>query len=76
MIPCRLGSDKGIEDTFIQSVFTHHQKSVIVDAPPEEGSERRLVAYIGGLDLTNGRFDTPDHELYKNLTTWHVEDFQ
>ena len=68
-------AETGVKDAFVGTVFTHHQKSVIVDAPAEEGTKRRLLAYVGGLDLTNGRFDTPDHELYKNLKTWHAQDF-
>lgn len=40
--------------------FTHHQKTVVVDAPvPEMPEKARIVAYLGGLDLTNGRWDTP-----------------
>jgi phospholipase D1/2 len=40
---------------------THHQKLAVFD--------RRLL-YIGGLDLNDRRYDTPDHDLPGN-ETWH-----
>lgn len=45
------------EGTIASAFFSHHQKSVICDAPPEEGQRyRKLVAFVGGLDLTKGAF--------------------
>ena len=38
--------------------YSHHQKSVVLDAPSSKGSNgsknspRRIVAYVGGVDLT------------------------
>lgn len=29
--------------------------------------KRRVIAFIGGLDLTDGRYDTPDHHLFDTL---------
>jgi len=29
---------------------------------------RRIIAFVGGLDLTSGRWDTPSHSLFKTLT--------
>ncbi|ROT66238.1 uncharacterized protein [Penaeus vannamei] len=64
------------QDQFAQTCYTHHQKTVILDVPPEEGEDLpRLQAFIGGLDITDGRYDTPEHELFKTLTTVHVGDF-
>jgi phosphatidylserine/phosphatidylglycerophosphate/cardiolipin synthase-like enzyme len=37
---------------------------------------RRLVAYVGGLDLTDGRYDTPDFPLFSTLFNEHREDFR
>lgn len=41
------------------SMFTHHQKSVVIDAEQvpghASGASRRLIAYVGGLDLCDGR---------------------
>ncbi|GBG62241.1 hypothetical protein CBR_g29848 [Chara braunii] len=44
----------------------------------DEGSregDRRLVAFVGGLDVTDGRFDTPSHYIFSTLRTWHKDDF-
>lgn len=45
------------EGTVAAAFFSHHQKAVVCDAPPQPGSpspHRRLVAFLGGLDLTKG----------------------
>jgi phospholipase D1/2 len=56
------------------TIFTHHQKTVIVDA--DAGNYRRkIVAFVGGLDLCGGRYDTPRHGLFKTLQTLHKEDY-
>jgi phospholipase D1/2 len=47
-------------------MFTHHQKTIIVDADPQPGHDkRRVVAFVGGLDLCDGRYDCGDHPLYE-----------
>ncbi|KAL6847666.1 hypothetical protein ACP4OV_022692 [Aristida adscensionis] len=56
------------------TIFTHHQKTVIVDA--DAGDHRRkIVAFVGGLDLCGGRYDTPRHALFRTLQTLHKEDY-
>lgn len=40
-----------------------------------ETQKRRLIAFIGGMDLCNGRYDTPRHSLFHTLNTVHSEDF-
>ncbi|KAL2645235.1 hypothetical protein R1flu_012822 [Riccia fluitans] len=60
-------------------IFTHHQKVVVVDAPalPPYSSElRRIIAFVGGIDLCEGRYDTPSHSLFRTLTTVHRKDFR
>src|SRR6266481_3083092 len=37
-----------------------HQKYVVADAPTKNG-RRTITAFCGGLDLTRGRYDWPDH---------------
>ena len=77
-----------LQNEFASGTYTHHQKSVIVDAPmqqftslpapggaPEEET-RRLIAFVGGLDLTGGRWDTPSHELFSTLLNEHLDDFR
>ncbi|KAL6642797.1 hypothetical protein ACP70R_020978 [Stipagrostis hirtigluma subsp. patula] len=56
------------------TIFTHHQKTVIVDA--DAGHYRRkIIAFVGGLDLCGGRYDTPWHPLFRTLQTVHKEDY-
>ena len=64
-----------LQNEFSSGAYTHHQKSVIADAPGY-GPRRRLVAFVGGLDLTGGRWDTPNHELYSTLLNEHLGDFR
>ena len=76
-----------LQNEFASGTYTHHQKSVIVDAPihtltglpgdfADEAGTRRLVAFVGGLDLTGGRWDTPNHELFSTLMGEHLGDFR
>ena len=66
-----------LQNTFTMT-YTHHQKTVICDAedPGTLDGRRRLVAYVGGLDLTSGRYDTPEHELFSSLNDEHRGDFR
>ncbi|CAH2039360.1 unnamed protein product [Thlaspi arvense] len=58
----------------VGTIYTHHQKNVIVDA--DAGANRRkIVAFVGGLDLCDGRYDTPQHPLFRTLLTVHKDDF-
>ena len=82
LAPRQLHEVKELTDTFQQkfagSMYTHHQKSVVCDAPDPcaHDGRRKLVAYVGGLDLTGGRYDTPEHNIFKTLKTDHNEDFR
>ncbi len=64
---------------FVGTCYTHHQKTVIADAPVDEGdpegSPRRIVAFIGGLDITDGRYDTPEFPLWSTVNSAHTGDF-
>ncbi|KAM5574402.1 phospholipase D delta-like [Rosa sericea] len=51
----------------VGTLFTHHQKCVILDTA--SGSNRKITAFIGGLDLCDGRYDTPEHRLFRELDT-------
>jgi phospholipase D1/2 len=64
-----------LQNQFSSGCYTHHQKSIIADAAGPT-HRRRLVAFVGGLDLTGGRYDTPNHELYSTLLTEHENDFR
>ncbi len=39
------------------------------------GNNRKITAFIGGIDLCDGRDDTPDHRLFRDLDTIFKYDF-
>ena len=55
-------------------MFTHHQKSVIIDAKLPNMEQRQLVAYMGGLDLCDGRYADP-RTLFMSLVTHETAKF-
>ncbi|PPR82362.1 hypothetical protein GOBAR_AA38352 [Gossypium barbadense] len=57
-----------IQDIEISTMLTHHQKL-------DGESKRRIVSFIGGIDLTDGRYDTP-HPIFRTLGTIHHDDFR
>ncbi|KAG6495203.1 hypothetical protein ZIOFF_042996 [Zingiber officinale] len=58
--------DKFLLKTVVGTLFTHHQKCVIMDTHAN-GNNRKVTAFIGGLDLCDGRYDTPEHRLFADL---------
>ena len=67
---------KGMAGQFSKTCYTHHQKTVIVDTDPlpdSSSDKRRLMAFVGGLDITDGRYDTPEFPLFD--MTLHKDDF-
>ena len=56
------------------AIYSHHQKSVIVDADASQ-NRRKIIAFVGGLDLCDGRYDTPEHTLFRTLQTVHKDDY-
>ncbi|KAF5734458.1 phospholipase D beta 1-like [Tripterygium wilfordii] len=58
----------------VGTIYTHHQKTVIVDA--DAGNyKRKIIAFVGGLDLCLGRYDTPEHPIFRTLNSVHKDDF-
>ncbi|XP_044502403.1 phospholipase D beta 2-like [Mangifera indica] len=58
----------------VGTIYTHHQKTVIVDA--DAGNNRRkIIAFVGGLDLCDGRYDNPHHPIFRSLETLHMDDY-
>eukprot|EP00092_Neocalanus_flemingeri_P027266 GFUD01029568.1.p1 GENE.GFUD01029568.1~~GFUD01029568.1.p1 ORF type:complete len:832 (-),score=202.16 GFUD01029568.1:287-2782(-) len=82
LAPRELGDTKEFTDMlqtqFSAGMYTHHQKMVVVDTddPYQPDGRRKLVAYVGGLDLTGGRYDNPEHSLFATLKTDHLDDFR
>ncbi|KAK7283437.1 hypothetical protein RIF29_12953 [Crotalaria pallida] len=58
----------------VGTLFTHHQKCVIVDTQGH-GNNRKITAFIGGLDLCDGRYDTPEHRIFRDLDTVYENDY-
>lgn len=75
LAPRQKNNARWSEATFVSTCYTHHQKCVILDAEAEGEEKRRLIAFMGGVDLTNGRYDTPEHSLFKTLPSLHKDDF-
>lgn len=66
-----------VQDIETATMFTHHQKTVIVDGggAPAPETPPGLVSFLGGIDLCDGRYDTQDHPLFRTLGTTHSKDF-
>ncbi|KHN48093.1 Phospholipase D delta [Glycine soja] len=69
----RTSHDKFLLKT-VGTLFTHHQKCVLVDSLGS-GNNRKITAFMGGLDLCDGRYDTPEHRLFRDLDTVFHNDF-
>mmetsp|Transcript_34445 Transcript_34445/g.83349 ORF Transcript_34445/g.83349 Transcript_34445/m.83349 type:complete len:864 (-) Transcript_34445:285-2876(-) len=54
--------------------FTHHQKYIVLDVPRADGEGRELLGFIGGIDLTEGRWDNRKHPLFRSLQSQHKGD--
>lgn len=77
---CPRNPDDGgsiVQSLQIGTMFTHHQKIVVVDSelPSGESEKRRILSFVGGIDLCDGRYDTPFHSLFRTLDTAHHDDF-
>lgn len=46
---------------------------MLVDADAGH-SKRKIIAFVGGLDLCLGRYDTPEHPIFRTLQTVHKDD--
>ncbi|KAM7258465.1 hypothetical protein ACFE04_014206 [Oxalis oulophora] len=77
---CPRNPDDGgsfVQDLQIATMFTHHQKIVVVDSalPTGDSEKRRIVSFVGGIDLCDGRYDTPFHSLFRTLDSANHDDF-
>ncbi|KAJ1296842.1 hypothetical protein BS78_01G333200 [Paspalum vaginatum] len=66
-----------VQDIETATMFTHHQKTVVVDGggAPGPNAPPGLVSFLGGIDLCDGRYDTQEHPLFRTLGTTHNKDF-
>ncbi|KAM4118522.1 hypothetical protein ACB094_02G209800 [Castanea mollissima] len=72
----RYGSSKlgYFKQQVVGGLFTHHQKCVLVDTQAS-GNFRKITAFLGGIDLCDGRYDTPEHRLFRDLNTVFENDY-
>ncbi|KAK4583821.1 hypothetical protein RGQ29_021801 [Quercus rubra] len=72
----RYGSSKlgYFKQQVVGGLFTHHQKCVLVDTQAS-GNYRKITAFLGGIDLCDGRYDTPEHRLFRDLNTVFENDY-
>lgn len=57
-----------LNDTLL---FTHHQKTVVVTKRDPDSGKNRIEAWVGGLDLTDGRYDYNEHSLFRTIDGLH-----
>ncbi|KAK2974525.1 LOW QUALITY PROTEIN: hypothetical protein RJ640_002430 [Escallonia rubra] len=77
VILCRWHAETGpshLKNKEAGFIYSHHQKTVIVDADAGDG-KRKITAFLGGFDLAMGRYDTPKHPLFTTSQTEHKDDF-
>ncbi|CAA2980003.1 phospholipase D beta 1-like [Olea europaea subsp. europaea] len=74
LCPRTAGKGSWVKKQETGTIYTHHQKSVIVDADADN-YRRKIVAFVGGLDLCKGRYDTPKHPIFSTLQTVHKDDY-
>lgn len=71
-VPRQNDKDGPFADLNDSLMFTHHQKTVIVSRFDSVTNKNRLEAFVGGLDLTDGRYDNPYHSLFRTLKSVHA----
>ncbi|GKU89250.1 hypothetical protein SLEP1_g3414 [Rubroshorea leprosula] len=59
----------------LRTMFSNHQKCILVDTQAV-GNYRKITAFLGGFDLSDGRYDTPEHRLFRDLDTVFKDDFR
>ncbi|KAL6182104.1 hypothetical protein ACLB2K_043527 [Fragaria x ananassa] len=73
LCPRSAGKGSWVKKQEVGTIYTHHQKTVIVDADAGQ-FRRKIIAFVGGLDLCLGRYDTPEHPIFRTLQTVHKDD--
>ncbi|KAI4316324.1 hypothetical protein L6164_024314 [Bauhinia variegata] len=70
------GGRSMVQGVEISTMATHHQKTLVVDSEVAGGgSKRRIVSFVGGIDLCDGRYDIQEHPLFATLNSMHSQDF-
>ncbi|KAG0479485.1 hypothetical protein HPP92_010343 [Vanilla planifolia] len=65
-----------VQHVEVDAEFTHHQKAISLDVEDFGGGySRRIVSFVGGIDLSDGRYDDEEHTLFGKLNTVYKNDF-
>jgi len=85
LVPMLGGKENVLMEKITKSLlFTHHQKIIVLDAAVsstncvvfhEHYDAREPLAFVGGIDVTDGRWDNKNHPLFSTLHTDHKDDF-
>lgn len=63
-----------LEDVAAMADINKYKEKLAGHYEAPEGA-RRIIAFVGGLDLCDGRWDTPRHSLFRTLKHEHFFDF-
>ena len=66
--------NRGFVDDIANMADLSKMKEKLSSYQAPEGA-RRIIAFVGGLDLCDGRWDTPRHSLFRTLKHEHALDF-
>ena len=58
---------------WVSTAYAHHQKTICADTVIND--KPSVVAFVGGLDITGGRYDCSEFPLWSTLNTIHKDDF-
>ena len=64
-----------LDNEIVESIFSHHQKTIIADTVIAGTNQRSIVAFVGGFDITKGRWDSHEHPLFVNGRQEYADDF-
>jgi phospholipase D1/2 len=74
--------DRFHEGMAVPFLYSHHGKSIILDSTAKDfnvaqcSHDRMVKAFVGGLDITDGRFDDSRHSLFRTQKAGpHANDF-
>ncbi|KAJ8525474.1 hypothetical protein ON010_g15640 [Phytophthora cinnamomi] len=62
--PSRINGAQAVylfDDRLPLAASSHHQKTIVIAANKSTGKDEHPIAYVGGIDLTNDRWDTIYH---------------
>eukprot|EP01094_Clydonella_sp_ATCC50884_P012634 TRINITY_DN2290_c0_g1_i2.p1 TRINITY_DN2290_c0_g1~~TRINITY_DN2290_c0_g1_i2.p1 ORF type:complete len:955 (+),score=336.28 TRINITY_DN2290_c0_g1_i2:60-2867(+) len=68
-------ADKDYDGIDESEEFVTSTSRAIIPSGAGQCGRRRIIAFVGGLDITGGRWDNPSHRLFRSLGTDHADDY-